>query len=281
MKKNSVVIVCTYCLVAIFLITPGICQATDTVTINGSGSALDMMKPLIAAFQKNNKDVHIVMEKPLGSSGAVKALLAGALDLALSTRSLKPEELAKGAHQQIYGATPLVIITEKSIQKTDITTQELEDIYSGKRTSWPNGESVRLIMRPSEDADSKILSKLSPGMTTAMNTAHSRPGMVVAITDPEAYTTVAKTPGGLGASGLTSIIVGKLPVTSLSFNGVKASPKTLANGTYPLAKEIIIITGPKTAPGARKLITFIVSPHGRAIAAATGVHVTFGETAHK
>ncbi|HIJ97043.1 MAG TPA: solute-binding protein [Desulfuromonadales bacterium] len=270
-----------YYLVAMLLFTPGICRATETVTVNGSGSALDMMKPLIAAFHKSNKNIHVVMEKPLGSSGAVKALLAGALDLVLSSKPLKPEEVAKGARQQVYGVTPLIIIAEKNVRKSDITTQELEDIYRGKMTAWPNGETIRLVMRPNEDVDSKLLSKLSPGMVTAMNTARSRSGMVIAVTDPEAYHTVAKTAGGLGATGMTSIIVEKPPVTLLSLNGIKASPKTLVGGSYPLSKEISIVTGPKTTSAANTLIKFMLSPQGRALATANGVHVTFGAAAHQ
>jgi phosphate transport system substrate-binding protein len=277
--KNTNAFVQSFCcLLALFLLFPAICLALDTVTVNGSGSCLDMMKPMIAAFQKNNKNIRVVMEKPLGSSGALKALLAGALDVVLSSKPLKPEEVAKGAQQQIYGRTPLVIITEKKIKKSDISTQELEDIYSGKTVTWPNGEAIRLVMRPSEDVDSTILSALSPGMSNAMKAARSRPGMVVAVTDPEAYSTVAKFPGGLGATGMTSIIAEKLPVTSLTLNGVKASPKTLASGAYPLSKEISIVTTAKTSPAAKKLVTFILSDKGRAIAAATGVHVTLGET---
>lgn len=258
------------------LILPGSSLAVETININGSGSALDMMKPIIAAYHKNNKDVRIKMEKPLGSSGAVKALLAGALDLVLSSKPLKPEEVAKGAALQVYGKTPLVLITEKNVSKTNITTSELEEIYAGKRSAWPNGEAVRLILRPSEDVDSKIISALSPKIAAAMSTVRTRPGMLVAVTDPEAYAAVSKTPGAFGATGMTSIITEKLPVASLALNGVTASPQTLANGTYPLAKEISIVTTAKTSPAVHKLISFMLSPQGRAIAAKTGVHVTLG-----
>lgn len=258
-----------------------VCHAGDTIRINGSGSALDMMKPMIAAYQKSSKNVRIIMEKPLGSSGAVKALMAGALDLVLSSKPLKPEEVAKGVQQQVYGTTPLVFITEKNIRKSNVTTKELEEIYAGKFTTWPNGESVRLILRPSEDVDSKIIATLSPEMAHAINNARTRPGMLVAVTDPESYAAVSKTAGALGATGMTSIITEKLAVTSLVLNGVIASPQTLANGSYPLAKEISIVTTQKTSPGVNKLISFMLSPQGRAIAAKTGVLVTSGAASHK
>ena len=272
---------CVGSLLAMLLLYPGICLATDTISINGSGSALDMMKPMIAAYQKNTKHVKITMEKPLGSSGAVKALLAGVLDFVLSSKPLKPEEVAKGAQLQVYGRTPLILITEKNVRKGNLTTSELEDIYSGKSTVWPKGDAIRLVLRPHEDVDSKILSNLSPGMENAINAARARPGMTVAVTDPEAYSIVAKTPGGFGATGMTSVITEKLPVASLTLNGVPASPQTLANGTYPLSKEISIVTTPRTPPAAHKLINFMISPQGRAIAAKTGVHVTIGAAVQK
>jgi phosphate transport system substrate-binding protein len=255
------------------LVIPGICLAVETITVNGSGSALDMMKPMIAAFMKANKNIAVTMEKPLGSSGAVKALLAGSLDMVLSSKPLKPEEIAKGAQLQEYGKTPLVFITEKNVHATNMTTKQLEEIYSGKTTTWPNGETIRVIMRPHEDVDSKIIGSLSPGMSNALNAARSRHGMIVAVTDPEACAAVTKTPGSLGATGMTSIIVDKLAVASLSLNGVAATPQTLANGTYQLSKEISIVTSAKTPPAAKKLISFMNSAPGRAIAAKNGVLV--------
>src|SRR5512143_2431497 len=85
----------------------GICPADDTVRINGTGSALDMVKPLIKAFTKKTSNVHIEMGRPLGSSGSVKALLAGALDIAVIGSPLAAEDIAKGARQSAYGSTPL------------------------------------------------------------------------------------------------------------------------------------------------------------------------------
>jgi phosphate transport system substrate-binding protein len=269
------------CVTVLFVIAPGFGLTAETITINGSGSALDMMKPLIAAYQKTDKNVRIIMEKPLGSSGGIKALLAGVMDVAISSRPLTPEELSKGAQLQQYGKTPLVIITGNKVRAKNLSTQELEDIYSGKTTTWQDGGNIRVILRPQEDIDSKILGAYSPGMAAAMNTARSRSGMIVAVTDPEAYAAVIKTPGGVGATGMTSIIVEKLPVASVSLNGVAASPQALASGAYPLAKEISIVTTLKTPSSAQKLISFMNSPQGRAIAAKNGVLVTSGAATHK
>lgn len=261
------------------IIQANTCHAVETIRINGSGSGLDMMKPLIAAYLTSHPEVLINMEKPLGSSGAIKALLAGALDLTVASRDLKPEESAKGARLKKYGKTPLAIVTENRVPKKDITTKELMDIYAGRTVTWQDGRQIRLVLRPREDADTLILRRLSPGMDLAVTASHNRPGMIVAITDPESYTTILKTPGSLGTSALNSIIGEKLPLTVLTLNGVKPSLNTVANGAYPLVKEINFVITAKTTVAAMKLIDFIFSPQGRVIARKAGVFITAGQSA--
>jgi len=252
----------------------GSCFAADTVRINGSGSALNMLKPIVVAYLKSNRDVRIEIEKPLGSSGAIKALLAGALDVVASSRAPKPEEAAQGAQLREFGRTPLAIVTEKSVNKLNISTKELEDIYTGSNSKWQSGETIRLVVRPREDTDTVILRGLSPGMNNAVNASLLRPGMLVAVTDLDAYTIISKTPGALGASGLTSIITEKLPLNILSLNGVAPTPKNLANRSYPLFKRIDFVSRSRTTPEAQKFIDFVYSPQGRAIASKVGVLFT-------
>ncbi len=267
-------------LTALFLVssitTASTCQASETIRINGSGIALDMMRPLIAAYLRSNQNAHIEMGKPLGSSGATKALIAGALDMAVCSRGLNPEEAAQGVTQKKYGITPLVIATEKYVPKSGISTKELEDIFTGKLATWENGEKIRLVLRPQEDIDTKILRKLSSGMNSAIDTAHARTGMIMAITDPESYSAISRTPGGIGTTGMNSIISEKLNLKILSLNGIKPSLQTISNGTYPLTKEINFSITTKTPPAALKLINFIFSRQGRTIAEKSGVLVTAG-----
>ena len=270
-----------YLLTAVLVLTQSIaytddCHAADTIRINGSGNALDMMKPLIGVYRKTHPDIRILMEKPLGSSGAVKALLADALDMAVVSRDLKPEESAQGAALIKYGRTPLVIVTGKSVLKSGISTKELEDIYIGKTSTWQNDEKIRLVQRTPEDTDTNILRRLSPSMSSAITASHARPGMIIAITDPDSYNTILKTPGSIGATAMNSIISEKLPLTMLSLNGINPSLKSLSSGAYPLAKEISFVTTAKTPPATQKFINFIFSTQGRSIAEKAGVLVTAG-----
>ncbi len=246
----------------------------ESIRINGSGSALDMVKPMITAYRRLHPGVTIVMEKPLGSSGALKALLAGALDITVSSKPLTPDEAAQGARAREYGRTPLLFVTHRGVPKADITTREAEEIYTGRVHSWQNGGPVRLILRPDGDVDTVILRGLSPGMASAITSARTRQGMIVAVTDPESNVAVEKTPGSLGAASLTSLLVNKPALNPLSLNGVKATVKSLASGAYPLAKDIRFVTTDRTPPAALKFLEFIYSAQGRVIAEKSGVLVT-------
>lgn len=252
---------------------PSVVCAQDTIRVNGSGSGLDMMRPLIDAYLKSQRGVTFVMEKPLGSSGALKALAADYLDIALTSKALKPEDTAKGLKIRQYGATPLAIVTNSGNTKKSITTKELEDFYSGVTKKWPNGENVRPVLRPLEDADTRILKGISPGMADAIAKANQQRGMITAVTDPESSEAVAKTAGSIGASGLTGVLNGKLKLNVLALNDVKPTTKNLANGSYPLAKEIHFVVTEKLSPASARFLDFAYSEKGRAIAEKAGVFV--------
>ena len=158
------------------LLLAGSALAADPVRINGSGSGLQMLKPLIEAYTKAHPEAQFEMDKPLGSSGSIKALMGGVLDIAVSSRALKPEETTAGATIQKYGQTPLAIVTHKDVAQKDLTSKELADIYAGKTMNWPDGKPIRLVLRPVEDADTKLLRKLSIEMDAAVTSAQARPG---------------------------------------------------------------------------------------------------------
>ena len=248
--------------------------AGDTIRINGSGSGLEMMKPLMEAYSKASRGVSFEMEKPLGSSGAIKALLANAIDIVITSKPLEPEVIKMGARIRYFGKTPLAIVTEKSNPKKNISAKELEDIYSGIINKWPNGETIRPVLRPNEDIDTKILRGLSPGMDKAITKAHQQRGMILAVTDPESNEAVSRTIGSIGASGLTGVIISKVPLNVLALNDVVPSRKTLANGSYPLVKNLHFVVTDKLPQAAAKFLDFVYSKKGRAIAENAGVLIT-------
>jgi len=248
--------------------------AAEPVRINGSGSGLDLMKPLLEAYAASHREERVRLDAPLGTAGSMQAVLEGALDVAVVSRLPSPEEVARGARAHEYGRTPLLIVTHEAVDKKDVTTAELEEIYSRKRTTWPGGQTIRVILRPVKEANTKILSSVSPGMERADAMLRKLPWALVAVTDPESNDMVARTPGAIGAATLTSTIVGQLPLNRLSLDGIEGTTEALARGKYPLSKHVVFVTTARTPPAALAIIAFACSAQGRSVAAKAGLLVT-------
>ena len=253
---------------------PTSAQVADTIRVNGSGSAVSMLKPMAEAYQRSHRHVEIAIGRPLGSSGAIKALLAGALDLAVSSKPLTAEEAAKGARLYAYGKTPLAIVVGREVPATDLSSRQLEDILAGRMTRWASGSPLRLVLRPEGDIDTRILRDFSPAMDQAVSLAQARPGMLLAVTDPEATALVARTQGGVGVAGLPSVLGDGHPLKVLTFNGLGPTPALLASGAYPLAKDIHLVITDKATPATRAFIDYLYSKPGRALARKAGVWIT-------
>jgi phosphate transport system substrate-binding protein len=245
-------------------------ECAETVKIGGTGSGLGVVRILAETFEKSHPGVSIKVIPSLGSTGGIRALLAGSLDLALSARPLTGEETASGGVAVEVARTPFVFIVNRSVSQKGITTGELEKIYGGGMPTWPDGTRLRLVLRPKTEADTDIVRRISPAMNRAVTSAIAREGMIRAVTDQDNTAMVEKTPGALGGAALTQICSENRAVDILSFNGITPSVKGIGDGSYPLSKSLYLVTTATTSPAARKFIDFIHSRAGTAILAKYG-----------
>ena len=234
--------------------------AAKEIKIGGTGTALATMKLLGEQFRKKHPDVTITVLPSLGSSGGIKALLGGALDIAIAYKKPSGDEQSKGLTSIEYAKTPFVFLTHKTNRVSNITLQEVADIYNGKTIAWRDDTPIRLILRPDEEASTKILQSISEDMNRAVQNSFKRSGLNTAITDQENADLLERLPGSFGAGSLCQLITEKRNLNILSLNGVRPSVRTLANGTYPYFKDLYIVTGPKSSPLVRLFIAFVFSP---------------------
>lgn len=238
--------------------------------IGGTGSALGTMRLMADAMAKQGSiPGGLTIVPNLGSSGAMRALQAGAIDAALISRQLKPEETAAGLVGFEYGRSPFAFVSSKSSVK-NITSATVADILSGRTTSWPDGQPVRFVMRPQSDGDNIYLASMSPEIEKALKIAHQRPGMVMAPTDQEAADETERLPGSLGANTLALVLSEHRKLNVIALNGVVPSAKALATGAYPYFKPLLIVTRGAPSGALLQFVEYIKSPQGRAILEANG-----------
>lgn len=244
--------------------------AGEVVMVAGTGTGLGAMKQLGAAFEKAHPGVRVRVMPSLGSSGSIKALSQGALDIAISARPLKETEQAGGMTAAEYARSPYIFIAHGKVGAHGLTVGQLEKIYAGAMQTWPDGKRIRLVLRPETDIDTQIISAVSPAMEQAMRAALARKGMICAVTDQECVEAVVRTPGALGGSTLTQIITEKQPVKVLALDGVVPSVRALANGRYRLFKALYIVMPQRASTAARQFADFVRSREGGRILARTG-----------
>lgn len=242
----------------------------EEIKLGGTGAALGTMRLVADAFQLRHPGVTVNVLPSMGSGGGLKALSAGALQLAVSSRALTEAEQRSGLAGTEYGQTALVFATSLS-QKTDVLRlRDLIEIYAGRTNVWPDGKTLRLVLRPIGEADNEAIKSLSPAMREAKELAEHRKGMMFAITDQEAATAIEKIPGALGPSSLALILSEKRALKPLALDGVLPDAASMASGRYPLLKKMLIVTGPQTGAAARAFVQFLHSKEGRSILLSTG-----------
>lgn len=235
----------------------------DTIKIGGTGAAIGTMQVLTEAFKKLHPDAKVVVGRGLGSGGGRKALLGGAIDIAVTSKAGEGVEKLEGAVAVLYGKSPFIFATSKKNSVSALTTEEIVAIWNGKTTAWSNGQRLRLILRPATDSDTDVLKSVSPAMAEAVKAALARPGMKMAVTDDDSADAIETTPGALGSSTLALVISEKRGLKALSINSVAPSPKTIADGTYPYAKSMYLLTRAKPSQAVQEFVSFVGSTRGR------------------
>lgn len=238
--------------------------------MSGTGSSLGTMRLLGAAFEKANPDVRFALLPSVGSSGAFRAVADGALDVGISGRPPRPAERASGLHTVAYARTPFVLAVGPRSGVTGITADEAVRIFRGQIERWPDGERVRLVLRPRHDVDTVILRGISAEMAAAVEVALSREGMLVAGTNQQCDEILLRTPGAIGPSTLAQIISEMQPLTPLAWNGVAPTLENLASGSYPLEKTLYLVVRSSPKPAVRRFLTFLASREARTLIERTG-----------
>ena len=260
-----------FALLSLFLLVPAVSQAQQTaqaatrIRIGGSGSALGTLRLLADAFEKNHPQSSFVIVPSLGSGGGIRALQAGAIDLAVISRPLKDSERGPDVLATEYARTPLVFAVTVTTNVSAVTTPELVSIYAGERKTWADGQPLRLVLRPDTESDTDILKSVSPGMSQAVTAAQARHGMITALTDKANAESLETIPGAVGTTTLAQITSEKRGLRPLALDGVSPSPATLANGKYLYYKTMFTVSGSSTPLSAHQFAAFVRSPAGRDI----------------
>lgn len=237
--------------------------------IGGAGAAVGTMNSALAALALRGRSVPARVVSHLGSSGSLRAVEQGALDLALISRPLQADERMRGLQAWEYGRTPFALATAMP-GMTGLTRVRLAEMIEDPRATWPDGTPVRLVLRPKADGDYMLLASMGPLVELALARANARAGMVIAMTDQEAVDAVVRLRGGLGAFGLSLLRSGAQALSPLALDGVEPTVANVENASYRIVNRMHVATLGAPTGVALDLVQFFQSPEGLALLAQLG-----------
>ncbi len=237
--------------------------AGQKIVVAGTGDSQELLRSLARALEKKLNGGEIEIPESVGSSGGIKSLSAGRVDLARTARPLKPNEARLGLKSVLFARSPVVFVTHPSVTDVDnLDSREIVDIYAGQTIDWHEvgGPKHRIyaIMRESDDSSLSVINRFVAGFKDIeeyhAKTFYSTPATVKALVDHR-YT--------LGYTSLSS--VKNTPLSILRLDNIAPTAANVNNHSYPLVVpfSIVYLDTPSGLSGA--FIDFLFSREGREI----------------
>lgn len=237
-------------------------QAQQEIKITGAGSPYPAMKVLAAAYEAKTENTVITFLPKSQSPGGIAGAKDKLVDLGTVTRTLKPEEDDGSLVYREIAKDGLVVATNPSVVGvTNLQTEQLKAIYSGKVTNWQKlgGPDATIIVldRHEDESAKKLLRKYYLG-----SDLKNAPEAVILRHEADLIAAVQSTPYSIGAFSLAYAIANQLPVNRLSLDGVEPTPENIQSGKYTMARRLGIVYPQTPSDNAQTFIDFAFSKEG-------------------
>lgn len=122
-------------------------KVTGSVSLAGSTSMQKLCEAMMESFGEAYPDITVTAEYT-GSGAGLEALAGGKTDIGNASRSLKDGEKEAGAVENVVAIDGIAVITDKANPVTDLTSEQLADVYTGKITNWKDlgGEDAAIVV---------------------------------------------------------------------------------------------------------------------------------------
>ena len=228
-----------------------------TLVIAGSGSGLALLRGFVRRYQDGHPAARIEVPESIGTSGGLRALRDGAIDIALVSRPLSAAERA-GVTVTPLARVLAAFATRARVDGLDAAA--LAEIYAGKRPRWPDGTRVVPFVRQAGDSANALIATHLPEVGRAIDDALASERLPVAYTDQELEAALLNVDGAIGLIDLATLRLDGPALHALALDGVPPEREAALAGRYPLVTPLALVTrGDALPPDARGFLDFVAS----------------------
>lgn len=228
----------------------------SAVTVTGSTTALPVVT-MLAEFSP--VDVQV---SGGGSGVGVQNAQKGISDIGMVSRDLKPEETGLKVIPFAYDG--VVIITSKDIGVSELSTQQIKDIYNGNITNWNEVGGI--------DSPIYVLSRetgsgtLDTFLTDIMGDKKADPRGIASIcgSNGEMVTSVRGSDCAIGYVGFSYANPNEVGIVKL--DGVMPTQDTIKSNEYRLSRLLSFVVQDKKQTGdVQTFIDYVLSTEGQGV----------------
>ena len=210
-------------------------QLSGTILMVGSTSMETFVTALAERYMELHRDVTVNAEF-VGSSAGIAAVLNGTADIGNSSRNLRDEEMTAGAVENIVAIEGIVVCVNPASVVSNLTKQQLVDIYTGAITNWSQvgGDDLPIVV---------VGREAGSGTRNAFEELLGvREGCAYANELDSAGAVMVKVAAIPGAVGYLSLDMVNDSVIALQLNGVAPTAENIKAGSYFLCRPFVMVT---------------------------------------
>jgi len=230
----------------------------DRLVVTGSSTVAPLMGEIGKRFESEHPGVRVDVQTG-GSSRGIADVRGGLADLGMASRAPKQGEDDLRFFTIARDGVCLFVHSDNPVGA--LTDDQIVAIYTGRVRDWGDVGGAAAPITVVNKAEGRATLEVLLGYF-GLDSRAIRADVVVGDNE-QAVKTVAADPNAIGyvSIGTAEYSASRgVPIRLLPAGGVEASTETLADGTFPIARPLNLVTREEPAGLARELIDYARSP---------------------
>ncbi len=249
----------------------------------GSDTLVNIALAWAETYREIEPDVSIAVTGG-GSGTGIAALINGTVDIANASRAMKDSEIeearANGIEpvEHVVAIDALAIITNLENPVSELTIQQLSDMYTGRITNWKDvgGKDAPIILLSRETNSGTHVYFLEEVVRRGEkeNKDIFAPQTLLMPSSVGITSEVRRNPNAIGYDGLGYVDAEHEKIISIAADSdlefIPPTVETASEGSYPLARNLFMYTAGEPSGDLADYLAWILSADGQEIVARLG-----------
>ncbi len=254
-----------------------------TLQNKGSDTLVNVALAWAEAYQEIEPDVPIAVTGG-GSGTGIAALINGTVDIANASRSMKENEIeearANGIEplEHVVAIDALAIITNLANPVSELTIQQMSDMYTGRITNWKdvggNDAPIILLSRETNSGTHVYFLEEVVRKGEKENEDIFAPQTLLMPSSVGITSEVRRNPNAIGYDGLGYVDAEHEKIISIAADSeseyIPPTVESASAGIYPLARNLFMYTAGEPSGALADYLAWILGAEGQGIVASLG-----------